>query len=210
MLTVRGIKCTFSLPLNQDRVPITLQVLEVESVTSDSSLSPDRVEVTLSDGVHRSPMILARRLHHLVSELHQGDIVTMTNYIGQRIDDNKVVVICLDVAVVTASEDVIGNPSDFVLVSATVDQLINFIGTTVDGLCNDCQQSPCDWSLFGPSIVDCVRSTISNTPSVDRYHTNKQCRFAAYQMYTRAKLGYLGKGNRVQLPQCVTTGVNNE
>ncbi len=147
MLIVRGIECAFSLPLNQDRVPITLQVLEVESVTSDSSLSPDRVEVTLSDGVHRSPMILARRLHHLGSELHQGDIVTMTNYISQRVDDNKVVVICLDVAVVTASEDIIGNPSDFVLVSATVDQLINFIGTAVDGLCNDCQQSPCDWVI---------------------------------------------------------------
>jgi hypothetical protein len=209
MLTVHGIECAFSLPLDQDRVPITLQVLEVESITSDSSLSPVRVEVTFSDGVHRSPMILSRRLNHLASELHQGDIVTLTNYISQRLDDNKLVVICLDVAVVTASEDIIGNPSDFVLLSADVDQPIDFIGTTVVGLCNDCQQNPCDWSLFGPSIVDCIRSTISNTPSVDRYHTNKQCRFAAYQMYTRAKLGYLGKGNRVQLPQCVSTGVRN-
>jgi hypothetical protein len=184
MLTIHGIECAFSLPLDQDRVPITLQVLEVESITSDSSLSPVRVEVTFSDGVHRSPMILSRRLNHLGSELHQGGIVTLTNYISQRLDDNKLVVICLDVAVVTAS-------------------------ATVVGLCNDCQQNPCYWSLFGPSIVDCVRSTISNTPSVDRYHTNKQCRFAAYQMYTRAKLGYLGKGNRVRLPQCASTGVRN-
>jgi hypothetical protein len=84
----------------------------VESVTSDFSLSP--VRVTLSDGIHRSPMILARRLHHLGSELHKFDIVMLTNYISQRVDDNKVVVICLDVAVVTASEDIIGNPSDFV------------------------------------------------------------------------------------------------
>jgi hypothetical protein len=113
MLTVHGIECAFSLPLNQFHVPITLQVLEVESVTSDSSLSPNRVEVTLSDGVYRSPMILAKWLHHLGSELHQGDIVTMTNYISERVDDNKVVVICLDVAVVTASEDIIGFPSDF-------------------------------------------------------------------------------------------------
>jgi len=209
MLTVRGIKCAFTLPLDQDRVPLTLQVLEVESVTSDSSLPPVRVKVTLSDGIHRSPMILARRLHHLGNELHQGDIVTLTNYISQRLNDDTIVVICLDITVVTALEEIIGNPSDFVLVSSNVDQPIDFIGNTVDGLCNDCQQSPCDWSLFGPSIVDCVHSTISNTPSVDRYHTNKQCRFAAYQMYTRAKLGYLGKGNRVQLPQCVTTGVRN-
>jgi hypothetical protein len=40
ILTVYGIKCASSLPLDQDRVPIMLQVLEVERVTSDSSLSP--------------------------------------------------------------------------------------------------------------------------------------------------------------------------
>jgi hypothetical protein len=58
---------------------------------------------------------LARRLHHLGSELHQGDIVTLTNYISQCVKDDNIVIICLGITVVAASEGIIGNPSEFVL-----------------------------------------------------------------------------------------------
>jgi hypothetical protein len=60
MLTVRGVECAFSLPLDQDRVPIILKIIEIERVTSDCWLSPVWVQVTLSDAIHCSPMILAR------------------------------------------------------------------------------------------------------------------------------------------------------
>jgi hypothetical protein len=67
-------------------------------------------------------MVLARWLHHLGSELHQGDIVKLTNFISQHVKDNKVVIICLGITVITASEAIIGNPSDFVSVLETIHQ----------------------------------------------------------------------------------------
>jgi len=55
MITVRGIECAFSLGLYQDPVPITLQVVQAELVTSDGSGSPMCLVVTFSDGRSRSP-----------------------------------------------------------------------------------------------------------------------------------------------------------
>jgi hypothetical protein len=153
-------------------------------------------------------LFFARQLHHLGSTLHPGDIVALTNYISQCLDDNKVVVIRLNVTVVAVSVDIIGNPSDFMMVSKDIRQPVVFIGSSVSGFCSDCQQNPYDWSMFGPTIVGCVRSMIGST-LVASAHINKQCHFASYQMYTRAKLGYLGKGNIVPLLSCVSNGVKN-
>ena len=72
MLTVHGVECAFSLSLENDRVPLILQVIHVEKVFSDTSNNPVHVEVTFSDGSHRSPMILARRLSDLGSKLRIG------------------------------------------------------------------------------------------------------------------------------------------
>jgi hypothetical protein len=58
--------------------------------------------------------------------------------------------------------------------------------------------------------VECIRSKITSIPSVNDVEINKQCWFASYQMFTRAKLGYIGKGNRVQLPPCVSSGIRNQ
>jgi hypothetical protein len=154
----------------------------------DTSLSPVRVEVTFSDGSHRSPMILARRLSDLGSKLHISDIVTLTNYISQRLDDNKVVIICLDITLMDHSVDVIGDPMDFVMVSEIMEPII-FIGSSVTGFCSECQQNPCDWLLLGPTIVDCIRATKSIGAGGGCADINKKCRFESYQMYTHAKLG---------------------
>jgi len=166
------------------------------------------VEVTFSDGSHRSPMILARRLSDLGSKLRIGDIVTLTNYISQRLDDNKVVIICLDMTLMDLSLDIIGDPMDFVLVSEVTEPIV-FIGSSVAGFCGECEQNPCDWLLLGPTIVDCIRATQSIDAGGGCADINKQCRFKSYQMYTRAKFGYLGKGKRVQLPSCVSNGIRN-
>jgi hypothetical protein len=160
MLTIHGVECSFSLSLENDRLPLILQVIHVENVFSDTSLSPVHVEVTFSDGCHRSPMILARGLPDLGSKLRIGDIVTLTNYISQRLDDNKVVIICLDMTLTDHSLDIIGDPMDFVMVSE-INEPIVFIGSSVTGFCGEFEQNPCDWFLLGPTIVDCVRATKS-------------------------------------------------
>jgi len=208
MLTVRGIECAFELGLDQDRVPLTLQVVQSEMVPCDGLGSPVRLVVTLSDGSHRSPFFFTQQLFHLGHTLRAGAIVTLHNYISQRLDDTKVVVICLNVSVVADSVEMIGNPSDFVIVPECITEPAVLLSSSAVGFCKHCQQNSCDWSIFGRTIVDCVRSTIGST-AVDKALINKQYRFAAYQMYTRAKLGYLGKGNRVPLPLCVSDAVRN-
>jgi hypothetical protein len=156
IVTVGGVKCAFSLALDQDGVPVTLRVVEMKQVAADCSHHPVQVQVTLSDGIHCSTMILARWLHHLGGELHQGDIVTLTNYISQCVKDSKVVIIYLDITVAATSEAIIGNPSDLMSVSKTINQPIAFLVTSVHGFCSECQQTPWDWSLLGPTIVECI------------------------------------------------------
>jgi len=170
MLTVHGVECTFSLSL------VILQVIHVENVFSDTSLSPVHVEVTFSDGCHRSPMILARRLSDLGSKLRIGDIVTLTNYISQRLDDNKVVIICLDMMLMEYSLDIIGDPMDFVMVSEITEPIV-FTGSSVTGFCGECEQNPCDWFLLGPTIVDCIRATKSIDAGGACADINKKCHF---------------------------------
>jgi len=52
MLTIGGVECAFSLGLDQDRIPLTLQVVSIEQVTCGSSIPHVGVEVILSDGIH--------------------------------------------------------------------------------------------------------------------------------------------------------------
>ena len=155
MLTVGGIQCTFTLPLDQDRVPLTLQVVGIE-IISDCSLTPVRVQITLSDGMHCGNMTLARRLHHLATKVRHGAIVRLNNCISQVAEDNRVVVICLDATILSKAEVIIGEPSNFVLLLDKSKPSIAFIGSAVDGFCSDCRMTPCDWTLLGPSIVDCL------------------------------------------------------
>jgi hypothetical protein len=208
MLTVGRIQCAFTLPLVHDRVPLTLQVLGLE-IIPDGSLTPVRVQITLSDGMHCGSMTLARRLHSLATKVRCGAIMRLNNYISQVVKDNIVGVICLDATIVSEAKVIIGKPSNFVLLSDKSKPSIAFIGSAVDGFCSDCQMTPCDWTLLGPSIVDCVQSSKSCTTVSDCASTNKQCRFMPYQMFTRANLGYLGKHNRVPLPPCIVDGVRN-
>ena len=72
----------------------------------------------------------------------------LTNYISQRLDDNKVVIICLDMTLMDHSLDIIGDPMDFVMVSEITEPIV-FIGSSVAGFCGECEQNPCDWFLLG-------------------------------------------------------------
>jgi len=71
MLTINGIHLAFSLPLQEERIPLTLQVLRV-NVISPTSSAPERVEVTLSDGVYFSVMIFPQQLHTVGKQLSTG------------------------------------------------------------------------------------------------------------------------------------------
>ncbi len=68
-LTSGGIELAISLSSDNDRVPVTLQVLEVVNVSKSSAGTSTlaRVEAALSDGKHYSGIVLSKKLHFLVS-----------------------------------------------------------------------------------------------------------------------------------------------
>ena len=203
MLTINGIHLAFSLPLQDERIPLTLQVLRV-NVISPTSSAPERVEVTLSDGVYFSVMIFPQQLHTVGKQLSTGDVVTVIHYIAQHLHSDKVIIICLDVSVLGLSESQIGTPSEFTFIPDGAGAVTtNFIGDDIESYCKDCKATPCEWQLYGKTIYDAVLVYFTNCSPSDISTRNKSCRFSAYQMYTRAKHGYLGKGNRTPIPSCV-------
>jgi hypothetical protein len=210
-LKLVGIELALSLSSDNDRVPITLQVLEVTNVSRSSAATSTvaRVEAKLSDGKHYCSVVLSKKLHYLISskQLYQGVLVQMTNYISQCVGTNNVV-ISLDMIVVGVSETIFGSPTEYLSSSLPSEVPPTFIGTKSDGFCNHCKQDPCEWSSLGRIIVEAVRAENTATTG-DRAVANKSYRFAAYRTYARVKYGYLGKGNRKPLPHCVTNGIRD-
>ncbi len=137
----------------------------------------------------------------VTSELQWGAIMTLSNYITQPIDDENLVAICLDASVAGFSKTLIGDPSEFVSISLTTNLTNNFVANAnvKDDICKVCNEDPCDWNVYGRTIVQAVWSAHGN-PCVASSSSNKACRFNAYSMYARLKFGYLGKGNRKVLP----------
>ncbi len=134
-------------------------------------------------------------------------LVSLQNYITQSLSKEKSVLICLDLTIVGLHDSIIGSPSEYIPSSPDVIEEIEFVGVSSGGVCSHCEQMPCEWLLYGPIIVHSVRATHGSNPNVDRLLTNKSCRHSTNTMYTRTKFGYLGKGNRVPLPNCVVNGV---
>jgi hypothetical protein len=194
------------LPLDSDRVCVSLQVLDV-SVESSSNSS--RTQVTISDGVHFFPVMLAKHLQRFVDcgDISRGAFVSVTNYVLQTLSNRKIVIICLDLSVMSVGEAVNGSPLEFIPPPTMSKEEIEFIGVTSDNVCLYCEQIPCEWLHYGRSVVDSVRAKSSSSPSTDISLINKSCRHDAYRMYTRAKYGYMGKGRRVPLPTCVVDGI---
>jgi hypothetical protein len=109
MLTVGRIQCAFTLPLVRDRVPLTLQVLGLE-IIPDGSLTPVRVQITLSDGMHCGSMTLARRLHSLATKVRCGAIMRLNNYISQVVKDNIVGLFVLMQLLLVKPKSLLANP----------------------------------------------------------------------------------------------------
>jgi hypothetical protein len=104
---------------------------------------------------------------------------------------------------------IIGSPSKQLPPSPNVLEDIDIVGVSSDGVCSHCEQMQCEWLLYGPTIVHSVPAIHGSNPNVDCLLTNKACRHTAYTMYTRMKIGYLEKGNRVTLPKCVVNGARD-
>jgi hypothetical protein len=80
--------------------------------------------------------------------------------------------------------------------------------------CDKCNETPCEWIKYGAAIikhindeyfgrsVDEAGNVIDCCDSGDTIG-NKQLRFLSYSEYTYMKHGYLGKHNRVPIPNCV-------
>jgi hypothetical protein len=195
-LTSIGIQKFFSLSGEDERVPITLQVLEVHQPT------PNRIEVQLSDGVHFCHMTLPKRLHALIQQYQvcRGAVLRLNNYITQPLDEDKLVAICLDASLVSSTEFVIGDPSEFIPISQMDNLTKDFVGNSNGNLCEYCKEEPCDWNLYGPTTVQSVRCSHGSTRHLESISLNKTSRFHAYGMYARVKFGYLGKGIWKPLP----------
>jgi hypothetical protein len=70
-------------------------------------------------------------------------------------------------------------------------------------LCEDCGCAPCDFIARGVEVMSFVNGMNEDE---ELHLTHKQLRFLCYTGYAAYKHGYLGKYNRVKLPDCVEYG----
>jgi len=119
----------------------------------------------------------------------------------------------LALSVIGFNEGTIGRLSEYICPSIVSDGGAKFGSLESSELCPHCEQIPCEWSVYGPTVVDSVRAThgtMSGTVMGSKACLkNKSCRHDAYRTYTRTKFGYLGKGRRIPLPACVVNGIRD-
>ena len=72
-------------------------------------------------------------------------------------------------------------------------------------LCDHCREVSCVWENIGDEVKDYMRSKLD-----EGVVGSNVLRKLGYQKSISLIHGSLGKGNRVQLPHCVVTGIRNE
>jgi hypothetical protein len=77
MLTTDGINCAFKSHLDEDRVPLTVQVLAIDLLSPPTWTSSKRIEVTLSDGAYFFPMFFSSQLLSIPHLLSVGDVIVL-------------------------------------------------------------------------------------------------------------------------------------
>jgi hypothetical protein len=156
ILTCGGVNFMVLLPMESDRVPVSVQVLDV-CMLSTSELAG--TVVTVSDGNHYFPVTLVKCLQDLVhcGDVKPGAIVLLNNYITQNLSCGKLVVICLALSVIGFNEATIGIPSEYICPSIVSDGGTKIGTLDSSELCPHCEQIPCEWSVYGPTVVDSVR-----------------------------------------------------
>ena len=70
-------------------------------------------------------------------------------------------------------------------------------------VCSHCDNYPCDWQRYGPTLL------LTGNRRIDNGYTNPGARYACYQAYTHFVHGILGAGNRREIPSCVMVGIKS-
>ena len=76
--------------------------------------------------------------------------------------------------------------------------------------CSKCNQDDCIWKVSEDEVIECTEVEVAcdmayRFNSDERKHQIKRKR--AYRIFTVLNYGYLGKGNRKNLPGCVKLGI---
>ena len=76
-------------------------------------------------------------------------------------------------------------------------------------VCEICGGAPCDWVFLSDDIIHKVKQEIDLKKNIgDIVMSNREIRKEAYKTYVYKKYGFLGKGNRVKCPDCVTESIH--
>jgi len=212
MLTKNAVMRILCQEYECDSAPYILQVIGVNYIHATPNThgaSCHRVECKLSDGTHYFTGVLAKQLSslYIVDRLECGASVLLSKYVRQPLSDGKSTVICLDLSIVGSPISVISNPEEYIVPHPPTAPSHNFVSVECDGHCPSCGEDPCDWVVVGPHIVKSIFQR--NGDAEISGPLTKASRFSAYGMFTRAKYGELGKGNRKKLPDCVTNGLRD-
>jgi hypothetical protein len=151
LVTFEGVKMILLLPMDAERVHVKVQLLDV-------NFQGSKADIIVSDCGHWYQLTLAKCLHGLVNsgDLKQGMIVSLMNYITQPLSKDKSVVICFDLSIVGFHNSTICSPSEFIPTSTNNSEETEFVGVSSDGVCSHCEETPCEWLLYGPAIVQYV------------------------------------------------------
>ena len=71
--------------------------------------------------------------------------------------------------------------------------------------CDHCNREPCIWEEYRDDVIEFIESK----KSCGEMRSNMLRKYG-YQECIRIMYGRMGKGNRVELPRCVVSGVRNE
>ena len=70
--------------------------------------------------------------------------------------------------------------------------------------CSHCGESSCIWFYYRDDVVEAVHNWVdSNTTSNGYRPSNNLIRKECYQIFIRMHHGFLGKGKRKKIPECV-------
>ena len=76
--------------------------------------------------------------------------------------------------------------------------------------CELCNHSPCPWSIHGQETMDRVAAQVRVEVENDVCPTNNVIRRRCYQLFVRLWVGVLGRGVRIELPECCLMNVRDE
>lgn len=72
-------------------------------------------------------------------------------------------------------------------------------------VCEYCYKDPCMWDTVSATVLESIRKK-----QQESNYAHNELRKIGYKTAVNKIHGVLGRGNRVQLPQCVVNGVRNE